>query len=222
MNMTTRERSVPFRSSSSPSKTCFSLYSIYRQPWSRRAANSSRHRFSFRWPRFVLAPCCPDSSAHLLSRRLSPLVQSYLCKWEIVPVATARAALPQPRSTTSCGGTSNSSSRSEKFFCLVRFGSFPLAQSCLDIFISFLKYVLLVGLRLSVHLFILGPGESGKSTIFKQMKIIQDNGGFSRDELMGFKHVVQANCISQMRVLVQVRPAAHSLLASSSSSSILS
>jgi len=35
------------------------------------------------------------------------------------------------------------------------------------------------------------------------MKIIQDNGGFSREELMGFRHIVHANCISQMRVLVQ-------------------
>jgi len=50
---------------------------------------------------------------------------------------------------------------------------------------------------------LLGPGESGKSTVFKQMKIIQDNGGFTKDELMGFRHVVHANCISQMRVLVQ-------------------
>lgn len=51
---------------------------------------------------------------------------------------------------------------------------------------------------------LLGPGESGKSTIFKQMKIIQDNGGFSPQELAGFNHVVHANAISQMRVLVQV------------------
>jgi len=50
---------------------------------------------------------------------------------------------------------------------------------------------------------LLGPGESGKSTVFKQMKIIQDGGGFSRDELMSFRHIVHANCISQMRVLVQ-------------------
>jgi guanine nucleotide-binding protein subunit alpha len=53
------------------------------------------------------------------------------------------------------------------------------------------------------RILLLGPGESGKSTIFKQMKIIQDNGGFTKEELMGFKHVVHANCISQMRVLVQ-------------------
>jgi len=39
--------------------------------------------------------------------------------------------------------------------------------------------------------------------VFKQMKIIQDNGGFTEEELLGFRHVVHANCISQMRVLVQ-------------------
>jgi len=54
----------------------------------------------------------------------------------------------------------------------------------------------------SVKILLLGPGESGKSTIFKQMKILQDNGGFSDYELMAFKHVVYTNCISQMRVLV--------------------
>ena len=50
---------------------------------------------------------------------------------------------------------------------------------------------------------LLGPGESGKSTVFKQMKIIQDDGGFTKEELQGFRHIVHANCISQMRVLVQ-------------------
>lgn len=54
-----------------------------------------------------------------------------------------------------------------------------------------------------IKILLLGPGESGKSTVFKQMKIIQDDGGFSDEELMGFRHVVHANCISQMRVLVQ-------------------
>jgi len=58
-----------------------------------------------------------------------------------------------------------------------------------------------------VKMLLLGPGESGKSTVFKQMKIIQDNGGFSQDELLGFKHVIHSNCLSQMRALIQA--AAH-------------
>jgi len=50
---------------------------------------------------------------------------------------------------------------------------------------------------------LLGPGESGKSTVFKQMKILQDFGGFSEEECMNIKPVVYSNCISQMRVLAQ-------------------
>jgi len=54
-----------------------------------------------------------------------------------------------------------------------------------------------------VKILLLGPGESGKSTVFKQMKIIQDSGGFTAEERLNFKPVVYSNCISQMRVLVQ-------------------
>jgi hypothetical protein len=47
-----------------------------------------------------------------------------------------------------------------------------------------------------------GPGESGKSTIFKQMKIISMAGGFTREELMAYKHVIYGNCVTQMKVIV--------------------
>lgn len=47
-----------------------------------------------------------------------------------------------------------------------------------------------------------GPGESGKSTIFKQMKILQDGGGFSTDELQSYKYIVYGNCVTQMKVIV--------------------
>mmetsp|Transcript_19745 Transcript_19745/g.50127 ORF Transcript_19745/g.50127 Transcript_19745/m.50127 type:complete len:354 (+) Transcript_19745:122-1183(+) len=56
--------------------------------------------------------------------------------------------------------------------------------------------------REEVKLLLLGPGESGKSTIFKQMKIIQKDGGFSDDELAGYKYIVRANCITQMKTLL--------------------
>jgi hypothetical protein len=46
-----------------------------------------------------------------------------------------------------------------------------------------------------------GPGESGKSTIFKQMKILQIDGGFKPEELQAFKALVYKNCVSEMKVL---------------------
>jgi len=56
--------------------------------------------------------------------------------------------------------------------------------------------------REEVKLLLLGSGESGKSTIFKQMKIIQDNGGFSTEELQSYKYIVYGNCVTQMKVIV--------------------
>jgi len=49
---------------------------------------------------------------------------------------------------------------------------------------------------------LLGPGESGKSTVFKQMKILQDNGGYKEEELVSFRNIIYLNCISQMRQLI--------------------
>eukprot|EP01101_Sappina_pedata_P001413 TRINITY_DN1149_c0_g1_i1.p1 TRINITY_DN1149_c0_g1~~TRINITY_DN1149_c0_g1_i1.p1 ORF type:complete len:355 (-),score=139.37 TRINITY_DN1149_c0_g1_i1:145-1209(-) len=53
-----------------------------------------------------------------------------------------------------------------------------------------------------IKLLLLGPGESGKSTVFKQMKIIQKNGGFSKDERMGYKSIIVSNCVTQMKVMI--------------------
>jgi len=53
-----------------------------------------------------------------------------------------------------------------------------------------------------VKLLLLGPGESGKSTIFKQMKILQKKGGFSKEELQSYKYIVYGNCVTQMKTLV--------------------
>ena len=47
-----------------------------------------------------------------------------------------------------------------------------------------------------------GPGESGKSTVFKQMKLIY-GVGFTDDEKAVFTHVVHNNVISSMRALIQ-------------------
>lgn len=51
-------------------------------------------------------------------------------------------------------------------------------------------------------LLLLGPGESGKSTIFKQMKILQFGGGFTERESKAYRYVVFSNCMSQMKVLI--------------------
>lgn len=53
-----------------------------------------------------------------------------------------------------------------------------------------------------IKLLLLGPGESGKSTVFKQMKIIQKNGGYKEDELSAYKYIIYGNCITQMKVIV--------------------
>jgi len=55
-----------------------------------------------------------------------------------------------------------------------------------------------------IKLLLLGPGESGKSTMFKQMKILQKNGGYSQQELADFTFVVYGNIITQMKVIVTV------------------
>jgi len=57
-----------------------------------------------------------------------------------------------------------------------------------------------------VKLLLLGPGESGKSTVFKQLKLIQtvSDKGFTDQERSTYKHVVHSNCVEQMRLLVRV------------------
>jgi len=53
-----------------------------------------------------------------------------------------------------------------------------------------------------VKLLLLGTGESGKSTVFKQMKIIQLNGGYTPDELATYKYIIFGNCITQMKTII--------------------
>jgi hypothetical protein len=44
---------------------------------------------------------------------------------------------------------------------------------------------------------LLGAGESGKSTVLKQMKIIHDNG-FSDDDLLSKRNLIYGNAIQAM------------------------
>ena len=48
----------------------------------------------------------------------------------------------------------------------------------------------------------LGAGESGKSTILKQMKLIHE-GGYSRDERESFKEIIYSNTVQSMRVILE-------------------
>jgi guanine nucleotide-binding protein G(i) subunit alpha len=48
----------------------------------------------------------------------------------------------------------------------------------------------------------LGAGESGKSTILKQMKLIHD-GGYSREERESFKEIIYSNTVQSMRVILE-------------------
>lgn len=49
---------------------------------------------------------------------------------------------------------------------------------------------------------IIGAGESGKSTILKQMKLIHE-GGYSRDERENFKEIIFSNTVQSMRVILE-------------------
>ncbi|EFO89084.1 CRE-GPA-1 protein [Caenorhabditis remanei] len=53
-----------------------------------------------------------------------------------------------------------------------------------------------------IKLLLLGAGESGKSTVLKQMRIIH-NSGFSQEESMTKRNVVCANTVQAMGALVE-------------------
>lgn len=56
-----------------------------------------------------------------------------------------------------------------------------------------------------VKLLLLGAGDSGKSTILKQMKFIHDNG-YSKEDREAFREVVNANVIQSMHAVVEAMP----------------
>ncbi|KAI9230249.1 MAG: G-protein complex alpha subunit GpaA/FadA [Piptocephalis tieghemiana] len=53
-----------------------------------------------------------------------------------------------------------------------------------------------------VKMLLLGAGESGKSTILKQMKLIHD-GGYNDDERESFKEIIFSNTVQSMRVILE-------------------
>ncbi|GFO29082.1 guanine nucleotide-binding protein g(i) subunit alpha [Plakobranchus ocellatus] len=53
-----------------------------------------------------------------------------------------------------------------------------------------------------VKLLLLGAGESGKSTIVKQMKIIHEKG-YSQEECLQYKPVVYSNAIQSMIAIIK-------------------
>ncbi|KAI8321620.1 G-protein complex alpha subunit GpaA/FadA [Martensiomyces pterosporus] len=65
-----------------------------------------------------------------------------------------------------------------------------------------------MNMRNEVKMLLLGAGESGKSTIIKQMKLIHD-GGYSREERESFKEVIFSNTIQSMRVLLEAMDTLH-------------
>ncbi|KAG0165155.1 guanine nucleotide-binding protein subunit alpha [Apophysomyces sp. BC1015] len=59
-----------------------------------------------------------------------------------------------------------------------------------------------LNMRNEVKLLLLGAGESGKSTILKQMKLIHD-GGFSLDERAAYREIIFSNTIQSMHVILE-------------------
>ncbi|CAG8556525.1 6515_t:CDS:2 [Paraglomus occultum] len=57
-------------------------------------------------------------------------------------------------------------------------------------------------MRNEVKMLLLGAGESGKSTILKQMKLIHD-GGYSHEEKESFKEIIFSNTVQSMRVILE-------------------
>jgi len=53
-----------------------------------------------------------------------------------------------------------------------------------------------------IKMLLLGAGESGKSTILKQMKLIHE-GGYSADERDSFKEIIYSNTVQSMRVILE-------------------
>ncbi|KAJ3433124.1 guanine nucleotide-binding protein g(o) subunit alpha [Anaeramoeba flamelloides] len=52
-----------------------------------------------------------------------------------------------------------------------------------------------------IRILLLGAGESGKTTFFKQMKLLQEDD-FSQDEKLVYKTLIRKECVSAMNILI--------------------
>ncbi|CAO3600891.1 unnamed protein product [Absidia cylindrospora] len=59
-----------------------------------------------------------------------------------------------------------------------------------------------INMRNEVKMLLLGAGESGKSTLLKQLKLLHD-GGYSSDEREAFKEIIFSNTIQSMRAILE-------------------
>lgn len=53
---------------------------------------------------------------------------------------------------------------------------------------------------------LLGAGESGKSTVLKQMKLIH-HGGYNEQERDSYKEIIFSNTVQSMRAILEAMPA---------------
>ncbi|PSS06862.1 hypothetical protein PHLCEN_2v3520 [Hermanssonia centrifuga] len=56
-----------------------------------------------------------------------------------------------------------------------------------------------------IKMLLLGAGESGKSTVLKQMKLIH-NGGYNDSERESYKEIIFSNTIQSMRAILEAMP----------------
>jgi len=55
-----------------------------------------------------------------------------------------------------------------------------------------------------VKILLLGAGESGKSTVFKQMKILDSKDKtLKEEELNSYRYIVYTNTVQQMKILIE-------------------
>lgn len=60
--------------------------------------------------------------------------------------------------------------------------------------------------RNEIKMLLLGAGESGKSTVLKQMKLIH-HGGYNEQERESYKEIIYSNTVQSMRAILEAMPA---------------